>query len=53
MIEQLPIPVTDDDVHGLALLLLDAVDSGASVSFLAPMTLDFARVVARHHHQGG
>lgn len=43
MIEQLPLPVVEDDLHGLALLLLDAVDSGASVSFLAPMTLDFAK----------
>jgi GNAT superfamily N-acetyltransferase len=43
MIEPLAMPVSEDDLDGLALLLLDAVDSGASVSFLAPMTLDFAK----------
>ncbi|MEK6371936.1 MAG: GNAT family N-acetyltransferase [Acidobacteriota bacterium] len=43
MIEQLSSPVSENDIHGLALLLLDAVDSGASVSFLAPLTLDFAK----------
>jgi len=43
MIEQLTLPVAEDDLEGLALLLLDAVDSGASVSFLAPITPDFAK----------
>ena len=43
MIEPLALPVSEDDLDGLALLLVDAVDSGASVSFLAPMTLDFAK----------
>jgi GNAT superfamily N-acetyltransferase len=43
MIEPLSSPVSENDIHGLALLLLDAVDSGASVSFLAPLTLDFAK----------
>lgn len=41
-IEELPLPVTDADVRGLALLLVDAVESGAAVSFLAPLTLDVA-----------
>lgn len=43
MIEALPRPAREDDLHGLALLLLDAVDSGASVSFLAPLPLDVAK----------
>jgi GNAT superfamily N-acetyltransferase len=42
MIEQLALPVGEDDVRGLALLLLDAVDSGASVGFLESTTLEFA-----------
>src|SRR5436305_748002 len=35
-IDVLPRPASADDVAGLADLLVDAVDSGASVSFLAP-----------------
>lgn len=42
MIEQLALPVADDDVRALALLLLDAIDSGASVGFLDSMTLESA-----------
>src|SRR5580765_6310774 len=41
-IEQLIAPVSDADYQDLARLLVDAVDSGASVSFLAPLTLDRA-----------
>jgi ribosomal protein S18 acetylase RimI-like enzyme len=41
-IEQLTLPVAESDIRELALLLLDAIESGASVSFLAPMSLDFA-----------
>ncbi|OYU98304.1 MAG: GNAT family N-acetyltransferase [Burkholderiales bacterium PBB5] len=33
---------TDDDLQGLAELLCDCVDGGASVSFMAPCTLDQA-----------
>src|SRR5262249_34374062 len=32
----------DGDLRDLASLLVDAVDSGAAVSFLAPLSLDFA-----------
>jgi GNAT superfamily N-acetyltransferase len=42
MIEQLALPVRDDDVRGLALLLLDAIDSGASIGFLDATTLESA-----------
>lgn len=41
-IERLIPPVGDADVRGLATLLVDAVDSGAAVSFLAPLTLEAA-----------
>ena len=34
MIEQLTVPLRDDDVRDLALLLLDATAAGASVGFL-------------------
>jgi GNAT superfamily N-acetyltransferase len=40
VIEQLALPANDDDVLGLASLLVDAVESGAAVSFLAPLSLD-------------
>lgn len=43
MIEQLALPVGEDDVRDLALLLLDAVDSGASVGFLDLLTLESAK----------
>lgn len=42
MIEQLALPLRDDDVRGLALLLLDAIDSGASIGFLDATTLESA-----------
>ncbi|HET7711427.1 MAG TPA: GNAT family N-acetyltransferase [Thermoanaerobaculia bacterium] len=41
-IEPLPEPVSDADVRSLAGLLVDAVDSGAAVSFLAPLSLERA-----------
>jgi GNAT superfamily N-acetyltransferase len=42
MIERLIPPVSDADLRGLARLLVDAVESGAAVSFLAPLTLERA-----------
>jgi ribosomal protein S18 acetylase RimI-like enzyme len=42
MIERLIPPVSDRDVRALGELLVDAVDSGAAVSFLAPLTLERA-----------
>lgn len=39
MIEELTRPVRESDIRDLARLLVDAVDSGASVSFLAPLSL--------------
>ncbi len=36
-IEPLAPPVSDADIRGLASLLIDAVDSGAAVSFMAPL----------------
>ena len=41
-IERLNPPVGDADFRALAALLVDAVDSGAAVSFLAPLTLEAA-----------
>jgi GNAT superfamily N-acetyltransferase len=41
-IERLSLPVGDSDLRDLAQLLIDAVDSGAAVSFLAPLTLERA-----------
>jgi GNAT superfamily N-acetyltransferase len=38
-IERLSVPPTDADVVALAALLVDAVDDGAAVSFVAPLTL--------------
>ena len=38
-IERLTSPVGDSDVRALALLLVEAVESGAAVSFLAPLSL--------------
>jgi RimJ/RimL family protein N-acetyltransferase len=38
-IERLTAPVGDSDVRALALLLVDAVESGAAISFLAPLSL--------------
>src|SRR4051812_42167530 len=42
MIERLIPPVSDRDVRSLGELLVDAVDSGAAVSFLAPLPRDRA-----------
>lgn len=36
-IERLKLPVSEADLHSLALLLVDAVESGAAVSFLSPL----------------
>ncbi|MFO0873277.1 MAG: GNAT family N-acetyltransferase [Phycisphaerales bacterium] len=41
-IEQLTRPASDADLRSLAELLVDAVDSGAAVSFLPPLTVDAA-----------
>ena len=41
-IQPLTAPVSDADFRELARLLVDAVDSGASVSFMAPLALDRA-----------
>jgi GNAT superfamily N-acetyltransferase len=41
-IERLIRPVGDSDLRALAELLVDAVDSGAAVSFLAPLTVERA-----------
>ncbi len=43
MIERLIPPVRDADLKALAQLLVDAVDSGAAVSFLAPLTPERAQ----------
>ena len=42
LIERLALPVGDSDLRALARLLVDAVDSGAAVSFLAPLTVERA-----------
>jgi GNAT superfamily N-acetyltransferase len=41
-IERLKVPASDADVRALAALLVDAVDCGAAVSFLAPLPLERA-----------
>ena len=41
-IERLHPPVSEPDCHALAELLVDAVESGAAVSFLAPLTVERA-----------
>src|SRR5438552_4050928 len=43
VIERLLLPVGDSDLRALAELLVDAVESGAAVSFLAPLTLERAQ----------
>ncbi|HYT73799.1 MAG TPA: GNAT family N-acetyltransferase [Vicinamibacterales bacterium] len=43
VIERLMPPGSDADLRQLAGLLVDAVDSGAAVSFLAPLTLEGAK----------
>jgi GNAT superfamily N-acetyltransferase len=42
VIERLKLPAGEADVRGLAHLLVDAVESGAAVSFLAPLSLERA-----------
>jgi GNAT superfamily N-acetyltransferase len=56
MIERLIPPVGESDLRALARLLVDAVASGAAVSFLAPLTLERAedwwrRIIAASHTQ--
>jgi GNAT superfamily N-acetyltransferase len=41
-IERLTLPVGDSELRALAQLLVDAVESGAAVSFLAPLPLERA-----------
>src|SRR6266581_4169198 len=41
-IDRLIPPVGDSDLRALATLLVDAVESGAAVSFLAPFTIERA-----------
>jgi GNAT superfamily N-acetyltransferase len=41
-VERLHPPLENEDCRALAALLVDAVDSGAAVSFLAPLTLERA-----------
>jgi GNAT superfamily N-acetyltransferase len=43
VIEQLTPPVSDDDIRDLALLLVDATQSGASIGFLDSLTLESAQ----------
>jgi GNAT superfamily N-acetyltransferase len=43
LIERLPRPVNGADLRSLAQLLIDAVESGAAVSFLAPLALERAQ----------
>ena len=43
LIERLTPPVSDSDLRALAGLLVDAVESGSAVSFLAPLTLERAQ----------
>ena len=42
LIERLTLPAGDADVRALAELLIDAVDAGAAVSFLAPLSVEAA-----------
>jgi ribosomal protein S18 acetylase RimI-like enzyme/uncharacterized glyoxalase superfamily protein PhnB len=42
IIEQLIPPVADSDIRALAEILIDAVESGAAVSFVAPLSLERA-----------
>lgn len=43
MIEELPRPPASSDLDDLAHLLVDAVESGAGVSFMRPLTVEAAR----------
>jgi len=51
-IERLRPPVADADVRALAELLVDAVDSGAAVSFLDTLTIDDAQAWWRRTLEG-
>jgi GNAT superfamily N-acetyltransferase len=42
VVEQLVLPASDSDLRTLALLLVDAVEAGAAVSFVAPFSLEGA-----------
>src|SRR5262245_40268655 len=53
-IERLRLPASDADLGDLARLLVDAVESGAAVSFVAPLTVEVAErwwrdLLARMH----
>ena len=52
MIEELARPASDADVRELALLLLDAVASGASVGFLDTLSVEEAGGARRLHGRG-
>ena len=47
MVELLSLPLSSSDLDDLATLLVDTVDSGGSVSFLRPLSLDDARAFWR------
>ena len=52
LIERLTVPVSAPDIRELANLLIDAVESGAAVSFLAPLTVEAAEAWWRHTLSG-
>ncbi len=52
MIEPLELPASESDIHELAELLADSVESGAAVSFLSPLTIDEAAAWWRQTIQG-
>lgn len=52
LIERLETPASELDIDSLALLLCDAVNSGAAVSFLAPLTDEVARAWWRKQIEG-
>lgn len=56
MIEPLTLPITASDLQALAHLLVDTVESGAAVSFLAPLSLaraeDWWRTTITAAHAG-
>lgn len=43
MIDRLRLPARDEDLNDLAAVLVDAVTSGAAVSFMIPLEMDAAR----------
>lgn len=51
-VERLPLPATAGDLHALADLLSDAVNSGSAVSFLAPLSHDVAQAWWRKTIEG-